>query len=103
MEQPKFKFGDKVYSTRSVDDSFIVKYIMWGNDSTYWYRRSNTDNFTKESLLVLFREPKKKKLYAYKFHNGEVKFIHSEALAIEYTDFPPVRIHEYDIEYPETK
>lgn len=97
MNQPKFKFGDKVRTSKG--NVFIISDIRRDAESDYIYNedRCSGPHFP-ESELELFKEPQEKKLYAYKLssHGYLVQFYQFEEMARD----PWVRAPEYDIYYP---
>lgn len=101
MNQPKFKFGDKVCANQHFP--FTVKLIEWCDTvEKYFYKEKDSESWTGECLLELYQEPKTKKLYAYKVAGklGEMKMFAFElekgVADVNYLSRTP----EYDIEYP---
>ncbi len=92
MIQPKFNFGDKVFSPSKKWGPFVVT-GMYLSDSGEWYA-GDTEDYEKESALEFYKEPQKKKLYAYRYE-GEVKFLVDDSRSML-----AYRAPEYDIEYP---
>lgn len=103
MDQPKFKFGDKV--REGGQSPFIVGAVSFNEDSgSYTYTDKCFKPWHKEERLELVQEPRKKKLYAHKLAPADslwerVDFFTSEKPA----DSCFKRAPEYDIEYPEPK
>lgn len=66
MNQPKFKFGDKVVGKKN--ESFVISQIcLYRNvyrNGTFMYSFEGGNWFLEDSLQ-LYQEPKNKKLYAY--------------------------------------
>jgi hypothetical protein len=103
MNQPKFKFGDKVEHKEN-KDTFIVNAVIWHENKRFMYLvvpdsviyQCHYDGGYWEDDLELYQEPKEKKLFAYT-DDGEIRFFDKEysALAIEINRSP-----EYDITYP---
>lgn len=98
MEQPKFKFGDKVYYWAS-ESVFIVTKVRFSNGRYYYHPEEDYLDCVEEDDLELYQPPKTKKLYAYK-NDCTVEF-----KTIDNMVMPKVweRAPEYDIEYPEVK
>jgi hypothetical protein len=98
MNQPKFKFGDKLKSTRT-QQIFTVDHIKEFGDGFYYWEGGDY-GFTREENLGIYQEPKKKKLYAWSCPAiDEIVFTREDKkpamLNLEY-----LRLPEYDIEYP---
>lgn len=98
MNQPKFKFGDKLKTDRGAKFTVGVVRIF---DEKYQYGSGlELARMHSEEDCRLDEEPQKKKLYAYK-NRGEIKF--SEHGNYKTHDFDGVIFEEapeYDIEYP---
>lgn len=108
MNQPKFKFGDKVVRRFcSHKDVYTIGALRrWSNGFTC-AKESHVGSFEEnyighEDDLQLYQEPKKKKLYAYKNCLGNVQFHKEEAeeAKFHFSPLPYFRATEYDIEYP---
>lgn len=103
MNQPKFKFGDKVRTIGSPDDFFFrvdgIK-IETGGLREFMYAESNSD-FYRESKLELYQEPKKKKLYAFMDTMDTSQHVMFLAKEPEKRPAQMKRAPEYDIEYPD--
>lgn len=102
MNQPKFKFGDKV--VRKDGHYFFICEIKKANGHYFYNEGHRLYDWLREDEISLYQEPQKKKLYAYKYcyssdklNNTEIKFMSHEA---EYWGSWE-RAAEYDIEYPE--
>jgi hypothetical protein len=99
MNQPKFKFGDKVWHMDRDASPFVIEQIMHRGGS-YLYSSTSGSLYT-EDAIELYQEPQKKKLYAYQwdtFRTGKntsrmIAFFECESLIAE-------RRPEYDIEFP---
>jgi hypothetical protein len=105
MNQPKFKFGDKVRSW-ATEQVFIVHNIKRCTNGCYFYHPNDQYNdWVKEKELELYQEPQKKKLYAYKNECGMIQFCERqfEAMKDRANDEILRASPEYDIEYPEAK
>lgn len=99
MKQPKFKFGDKCQPTDN-DPPFIVDqitYVVTNQDGTGEYKYNAR---FWESETILYQEPQKKKLYAYR-KLIEIAFFETETIPESYSWWK--RAPEYDIEYSEKK
>lgn len=112
MNQPKFKFGDKVKVKGHTDEyAFDVFEVSCGQHG-YLYSTPHSGEYL-EASIELYQEPQKKKLYAYKKQKPtpravsvppkyifEVLFYTEDGLTCEhgYERFP-----EFDIEYPDSK
>lgn len=100
MNQPKFKFGDKVKCyERGI---FTVERIQLIK-GFYSYSFSDEPNrFSPEPSLELYQEPQKKKLYAYTTSiEGNTRNIEFKTVGGIYNNLD--RVPEYDIEYPDAK
>lgn len=112
MNQPKFKFGDEVAKNGFNFTVMKISFIPLNSDGTGEFKYN--DSYW-ESGLELYQEPQKKKLYAYRIPNGEIKLFEKDAdvklMLVHYPSgdikFVAVkeleRAPEYDIEYPESK
>lgn len=95
MNQPKFKFGDKLQDTRDGSEIVVTKIKQIGD--TYIY--ADGLDTVVEKCAELVCEPKKKKLYAYYLIDRYDAVIfkrsenHNDPRAM-------MREPEYDIEYP---
>lgn len=102
MNQPKFKFGDKV-KVKDTDKTFIIDHMrLVFNDMgvQYWGKGGSfSSQVYTEDQLELYQEPKKRKIYAFEDKYGWVEFRSSETIPRNYKGWK--RIPEYDIEYPE--
>lgn len=109
MNQPKFKFGDKAtFSHKDTSTEItvlLVQYVAINSDGSGEYKYNG--GFW-ESELTEFREPQKKKLYAYSF-NYEVKFHIGDMPQLTTREYwgdefikvtTYLRAPEYDIDYP---
>lgn len=95
MNQPKFKFGETVFSKFTSQFSVTgIQYRANSNPAQYYYH-SYPQGWIAESELELYQEPKKKKLYAYRLLSNMVIFKSEEC-----KDSADRRALEYDIEYP---
>jgi hypothetical protein len=96
MNQPKFKFGDKVIGK---ENQFTVKGIAECEDG-YFYSGVGEHGWRGcgyEHNLELYQEPQKKKLYAYRVSVvGEIKLYDHEKLG-RFEDLK--RAPDYDIDY----
>lgn len=94
MNQPKFKFGETVFSKFASQFSVTgIQYRANSNPAQYYYH-SYPQGWIAESELELYQEPKKKKLYAYRQEDKwPIIFDIEEHGLME-------RLPEYDIEYP---
>lgn len=104
MNQPKFKFGDKVIDrNHQMDEAFKVDEIVF-RDGVFRYPDENAD-MHYEYDLELYQEPKRKRLYAYCNRDDVVFFSKEEDATISDDDmgFLMERAPEFDIEYPEVK
>jgi hypothetical protein len=104
MNQPKFKFGDKVQTKygRVFEIELIRRNQFDKGLFAYVDERAGGISYD-ESELKLYQEPQKKKLYAYegsRFYDGEKNYIYINFSTEEYIKGPR-RCPEYDIEYPE--
>jgi hypothetical protein len=99
MNQPKFKFGDKVYLKNGV--GFQVNSIIQNGNGEYLY--NSPRHF--EHDLELYQEPQKKKLYAFSYPElGPMEFFKSEQEGFDYGVSACThlkRAPDYDIEYLE--
>ncbi len=98
MNQPKFKFGDRVFETELYSKLFIINAIHF--NGRYYYGDSTNHHGIPEEDLELYQEPKKKKLFA----------MMSGIAIMFYSEIPKngcvglfERAPEYDIIYPEDK
>lgn len=76
MQQPKFKFGDKVKNRKfNFPKPFIIKRVEWGivfcfmdtkREGFRYFPNPEVDEFWPEEDLELFHEPNKEKLFAFK-------------------------------------
>lgn len=109
MNQPKFKFGDKVKAICEdvkfeIDSIERMKRIYDGRN-TYFYSGFNINEVASrstqisEEALGFYQEPHKKKLYAYR-HLGE-QVIFSTSDRIHSPKDSIFRATEYDLDYPE--
>lgn len=101
MDQPKFKFGDIVKDKLNGREFHVSKIELTRNG--FFYAGKDQNKLTVigcgqyEDHLELYQEPKKKKLYAYKY-GEEVRFTISDGNpASQWWERAP----EHDIEYPE--
>jgi hypothetical protein len=102
MNQPKFKFGDKVFSKEMLP--FTVFTIMKDSSCDYvYYSEDRSLLGYMEYDLELFKEPEKKKLYAFINSQKEIGFKARKSWKEFEVDLYWVRAPEYDIEYPEAK
>lgn len=105
MNQPKFKFGDKLEVTvKSPDDGdtiFEVTQIHKYGDA-FTYSNGHIDGYFQEEHVRLVVEPQKKKLYAYKNHNIVMFTTMESVYAKDIGNNIFISAPEYDIEYPET-
>lgn len=99
MNHPKFKFGDKVV-IKKTGKSFEVFAIAKSDESFSYRDEFYKSFFEREDDLELYREPQKKKLYAYKKEFGQVQFSTFEGPWIGHFSEAFYRAPEYDIEYP---
>lgn len=101
MNQPKFKFGDKVAIANGYAFG-IGKIIQCEKTGEYKYSYHQEGNLYPESDLELCQEPQKKKLYAFRkcAWPGNITFFDFDGSK---DPFPNGfnRTPEYDIEYPE--
>ena len=101
MNQPRFKFGDKVRVTDYVAEPCEIHSIKKEKDGfLYYISGKNFGLEYSESRLELYQEPQKKKLYAFWSEDED---------GVEIV-FRPVGTHssmercpEYDIEYPSSE
>jgi uncharacterized protein YodC (DUF2158 family) len=96
MNQPKFKFGDKVQFKNGGETFTVIRieYSILKNYFTY-----SDDRFGGwDEELELYQEPKAKKLFAYKseYSGGWVYF--NESPDNKQSNW--FRAPEYDLEYP---
>lgn len=101
MNQPKFKFGDKVLHEGKWFEVGAISYNKKAGD--YFYNsEAQIYSWMKESDLELYQEPQKKKRFAYIATNGEIKDFTSEQDKSFNDDEGRLwrRAPEYDIEYP---
>jgi hypothetical protein len=104
MNQPKFKFGDKVrVTTKPSHPPFIVCDIRRDAEVEYIYSGDRSSVHFAEEDLALYQEPLKKKLYAYAFEDGEIRFHKEEEWNVPGYNLKPRRSPSFDIEYPEDK
>lgn len=101
MNQPKFNYGNEVMVKDSAS-RFNIFAIGYDAGTGYYYRDEyHNSHFYKESELELYKEPQKKKLYAYRLRGQtEFKF---DLLNDDYLHPQWSRAPEYDIEYLEPK
>lgn len=109
MNQPRFKFGDKVAHGDTVFKIDKIEWVRCDSGTEYLLhgfilKGSGYDRCSfPESNLQLCQEPQKKKLYAYtRPGTDEIKLSTKEIndrLCSQFWDRAP----EYDIEYPEAK
>jgi hypothetical protein len=103
MKQPKFKFGDRLLR-QCTKTTFIVSRIEKVNSrffDEYAYYGEGNVNGSMESVVEPYKEPEKKKLYAYRLRGNlqEVRFFGID-LDGEIGDVNNLtRAKEYDIEY----
>lgn len=102
MNQPKFKFGDKVFLP-GADPWEVrrVEFIVNNSDGSGEFKYNG--GFW-ESEMYLYQEPKKKKLYAYSMEDGKVDHFKTEQQGYDYYVshcYKAKRDPDYDIEYPE--
>lgn len=104
MEQPRFKFGDRVFFERGIPLGFVVTHISINRHGHYWYE-GNCKTGAIESELKLYQEPQRKKLYAFISGEQEIGFKTRETWCKDGDPSPCfwIRCPEYDIEYPEVK
>lgn len=118
MQQPKFKFGDKLDRLCEPGSPFVVTSISVYDD-TFVYAGEGNSCGSREDVVKLYQEPQKKKLYAFKkqksrhtHYDGSVKW--TETILMSYLPTQAeinmlasyehiFRDPEYDIEYPEPK
>lgn len=103
MEQPKFKFGDKLKHINSPDKVFTVGIISHTSEGFY-YGQANAGGVERygETHLELVKESKK--LYAYynlHDHRETRNIFFNQNENLGYTS--AIRAPEFDIEYPENK
>ena len=108
MNQPKFKFGDKVTPVkRNPEEGEIIFVIdkIWKSLDSYNYTNTHIDGYFSEEDIALYQEPQKKKLYAYANGCYEVIFmqIEEDRVRDHQADVVYSRTPDYDIEYPEEK
>ena len=76
MNQPKFKFGDKV-KVKSSGKTFIITHMRSSFEDTgiqYWGESGSFSSIVfTECEIELYQEPKKKKLYAFAFYQKSIK------------------------------
>jgi hypothetical protein len=101
MEQPKFKFGEKVRSKKETNFFFvrIVKYSR--TFQAYLYAEDEFTEFLLESEIEHWEDAKRKKLYAFLSIDGEIVFKIRETWLIEGDPehFVWVRAPGFDIEF----
>lgn len=99
MNQPKFKFGDRVKRIDGKYGDFIVRSINWEDrTNAYYYAGYGLTLSEIEKELELYQKPQKKKLYAIQnIGTGLIEFTLNEC-PVNYR-----HVSEYDIEYPEGK
>lgn len=103
MNQPKFKFGDVVKFIDKSSTRWPVRLVYWCDKISEFVYENHAGACTPESCLELYQEPKKKKLYAFRLKNGEIKLYDSDSVIIAYIGTQGLSIErapEYDIEYP---
>lgn len=103
MNQPKFKFGDRLKRLCSPSKTFIVSSISIYDDSFVYSGEGNSTG-SLEYALELYQEPQKKKLYAYDTPAGVIHHFKSEEAGEKFKRVNCVdwnRTPEYDIEFPE--
>lgn len=96
MDQPKFKFGDMVNTPAKKGDTFSNIRIEDGEYHYLFY----PFGWVEESRLELYQEPKKKKLYAYKFYMQTEDATRLDFYLNEFSPKFGRRAPEYDLEYP---
>lgn len=109
MNQPKFKFGDKVVSDCTGKPFTIDKIEFNGEEFIYFGKDYVHQNGCGEFILSPFKEPQKKKLYAWSSLDGVVFHVKNEnvgrevfhRIGIDAQNFK--RDPDYDIEYSEPK
>lgn len=96
MQQPKYKFGDKVVSAEG--EVFTIHRVEHVGE-TFYYHNQGTPY--PQFALRLYQEPRPKKLYAYTRieDNGAVNFFRSEPIGGKWKY---ERLPEYDITYKES-
>lgn len=95
MKQPKFNFGDKVFY--GTENPFVIEKIRWSD----CYQQYEYNDNCLESVVLPYREPVKRKLYAYTSERGETSNI--EFKMKDRTYYNLERMPEYDIDYDEAK
>lgn len=109
MIQPQFKFGDKVVDLET-GDIFVINCIFrWvevvenEEHSTFAYNQSLADQPQLERLLSPYKEPKKKKLFAWK-HEATKRYIFTDTEDEQTDPFDKCeRAPLFDIKYPEVR
>lgn len=110
MDQPKYKFGDKVLDTRE-EKVIVVRKITQALD-TFIY--SDGIHTVPEKCAEAVQESKKKKLYAYREKReywshtcGKIRYNVIHFTEKEDSDLTAIvhfeRVRDLDIEYPEPK
>lgn len=95
MNQPKFKFGERVQRKELV---FNISHCYW--DNGFYYSGPGVDTYFQEHELESCQEPQEKKLYAYYQVDSFDRIVfHSSEIGDVLKDL--VREPKYDIEYPE--
>lgn len=96
MNQPKFKFLDKVRNKNNGESFEIAKIVL--DVDTYVYFNRSSLMVAHESELELYTEPRAKKLYAYSVNNEEIRF--SETGIVTLRNGEKVRRRpEYDLNF----
>lgn len=97
MNQPKFKFGDKV-KCKYWNMVFTVGRIDWGKKrNCYYYYHENGIGNSGEEYLELYKEPEKIKLYALQETSGKGMIVFYNKDEAPNRAFK--RVPEFDIDY----
>lgn len=109
MQQPKFNYGDKV-TVRGGGKPFEVFAIGYDPESGFYYKDEyHGSAFEKEGNLMIYKEPQKKKLYAWSSHDGVILHVNEGEVGTEVFYRLGLRggsfkrAPEYDIDFPEAK
>lgn len=101
MNQPRFKFGDKVKHKLADAQPFVVSkcsYSIWSNK--FYIGEYEKEVQYYEEDCELYQEPQKKKLYAYRIR-GTSEIVMSSMMDREECCELLIRTKGLDIEYPE--
>lgn len=102
MNQPKFNFGDIVKDKLNGREFHVRKIELTRNGFFYAGKDQNQLAIIGcgqyEENLEIYQEPKKKKLKAIEYKDGEVRFFSGDISPLSHMW---KRAPEFDIEYPE--